>query len=151
MEDVTIEQAKNITEHDLAELARLGAVLVGESDSRATGEYIRSLVKQIIESESQVLLLARFQGKIVGMATLALLVGPIAGRKIYLDDFVADPKFQGKGIGSKLWQAMLDWGREHDAAKLTFTSNPKRQAAHQFYLHKGAEIYDTCVFKKLID
>jgi acetyltransferase, GNAT family len=88
---------------------------------------------------------------VVGMATLALLVGPIAGRKIYLDDFVTDPSVQGKGVGSRLWDAMLSWGQQHGAAKLTFTSNPKRQAAHRFYLHKGATIYNTTVFEKTIE
>ncbi|RKW01635.1 MAG: GNAT family N-acetyltransferase, partial [Candidatus Saccharimonas sp.] len=43
------------------------------------------------------------------------------------------------------------WGQQHGATKLTFTSNPKRQAAHRFYLHKGATIYNTTVFEKTIE
>ena len=114
-------------------------------------DALRQALEAVIAAENQTLLLARLDGRVVGMATLALLVGPIAGRKIYLDDFVTDPSVQGKGVGSRLWDAMLSWGQQHGAAKLTFTSNPKRQAAHRFYLHKGATIYNTTVFEKTIE
>ena len=148
MEDVHIEQAHTLNDTDLAAIVALGATLTGRPPQAPA--TVRSLVEQILDSDRQILLLARYHGTVVGMATLSLLVGPVAGRKIYLDDFVADPTVHGKGVGSKLWQAMLDWGHQHDATTLTFTSNAKRRAAHQFYLHKGAEIYDTCVFKKAL-
>ena len=114
-------------------------------------DALRQALEAVIATENQTLLLARLDGKVVGMATLVLLVGPIAGCKIYLDDFVTDPSVQGKGVGSRLWDAMLSWGQQHGATKLTFTSNPKRQTAHRFYLHKGATIYNTTVFEKMIE
>ncbi len=147
MKDVTIEQAKNINDTDIEAIIKLGLTLTDGRLAQTPAE-VRPVVEQVLAADHQVLLLARYQDTIVGMATLSLLVGPVSGRKIYLDDFVTDPSVQGKGVGSKLWQAMLDWGREHGATQLTFTSNSQRQAAHRFYLHKGATIYDTCVFKK---
>lgn len=144
MEQVTIEQATTLSQQDQVAIQELALALSTAADI----EQLPPLLQQVMAAEHQVLLLARLEGKVVGMATLTLMVGPVAGRKIYLDDFVTHPQVQGRGVGSKLWQAMLDWGRSVGATKLTFTSNPARQAAHQFYLHKGAVIYDTCVFRK---
>ena len=163
MEELIIEQATAVSQADVAAIAALGDVLhqagttaptTPTASDAAAMDALRQALEAVIAAENQTLLLARLDGKVVGMATLALLVGPIAGRKIYLDDFVTDPSVQGKGVGSRLWDAMLSWGRqhgEHGAAKLTFTSNPKRQAAHRFYLHKGATIYNTTVFEKIIE
>ena len=163
MEELIIEQATAVSQADVAAIAALGDVLhqagttaptTPTASDAAAMDALRQALEAVIAAENQTLLLARLDGKVVGMATLALLVGPIAGRKIYLDDFVTDPSVQGKGVGSRLWDAMLSWGRqhgEHGAAKLTFTSNPKRQAAHRFYLHKGATIYNTTVFEKTIE
>lgn len=160
MEELIIEQATAVSQADVAVIAALGDVLhragttaptTPTTHDTAAMDALRQALEAVIAAENQTLLLARLDGKVVGMATLALLVGPIAGRKIYLDDFVTDPSVQGKGVGSRLWDAMLSWGQQHGAAKLTFTSNPKRQAAHRFYLHKGATIYNTTVFEKTIE
>ena len=163
MEELIIEQATAVSQADVAAIAALGDVLrqagttapttptTPTTPDAAAIDALRQALEAVIAAENQMLLLARLDGKVVGMATLALLVGPIAGRKIYLDDFVTDPSVQGKGVGSRLWDAMLSWGQQHGATKLTFTSNPKRQAAHRFYLHKGATIYNTTVFEKTIE
>ncbi len=128
MDDLIVKPATNLTNEDIAQINHLIAELVGEQGSVVDKE----ILQQIIKSESHVLLLARLSGEIVGMATLALLIGPAAGRKIYLDDFVTNPTIQGKGVGSKLWEAILDWGRQHGATKLEFTSRPTRQVAQKF-------------------
>ena len=163
MEELIIEQATAVSQADVAAIAALGDVLhqagttvpttptTPTTPDAAAIDALRQALEAVIATENQTLLLARLDGKVVGMATLALLVGPIAGRKIYLDDFVTDPSVQGKRVGSRLWDAMLSWGQQHGATKLTFTSNPKRQAAHRFYLHKGATIYNTTVFEKIIE
>ncbi len=144
MDDLIVAPATSLTNEDMASISHLISELTdGQQDT-----VDQDLLRQIINSEHHVLLLARLSGKIVGMATLGLLVGPCAGRKIYLDDFVADPTIQGRGVGSRLWEAMLEWGRSRGADKLEFTSRSSRQAAHKFYLAKGATIRDTDVFSK---
>lgn len=143
MNELTIERASHIAESDVADITNLIAALTSKPHP-ADAE----LLQQIIDSPSHVLLLARLSGKVVGMATAALLLGPAAGRKIYLDDFVTDPTVQGKGVGSRLWDAVIDWGREQGALKLEFTSRPEREAAQRFYLKKGAVVRSTNVFAK---
>jgi len=157
MEELIIEQATAVSQADVAAIAALGDVLhqagttaptTPTTHDTAAMDALRQALEAVIAAENQTLLLARLDGKVVGMATLALLVGPIAGRKIYLDDFVADPTIQGRGVGSQLWDAIIDWGREQGALKLEFTSRPEREAAQQFYLKKGAVVRSTNAFAK---
>lgn len=148
MEDVIIEQAQDVSESDMMAIAKLIATLKGEPVRPI--EEIRQLVEQVLRSDQRVLLVARWRGAIVGIATLSLMIGIAAGRTVYLNEFVTDEAIRRKGVGSKLWQVMLDWSRQHDATMLVFTSNPKRQDAHRFYSAKGATIYDTRVFNKLL-
>ncbi len=144
MDDLIVAPATSISDEDVVDISRLLSDL---TDNRQIA-VDQELLRQIIDSEHHVLLLARLSGRVVGMATLGLLLGPSVGRKIYLDDFVTDPTIRGKGVGSKLWEAMLDWGRQHGADKLEFTSHSSRQAAHAFYVAKGATIRNTEVFSK---
>ncbi|MBR0488175.1 GNAT family N-acetyltransferase [Candidatus Saccharibacteria bacterium] len=90
---------------------------------------------------------AALSGHIVGIATLSIIMGPIVRRMAYLEDFVTDESCRGQGIGSALWDAMLDWARAHACTELNFTSGKGREAAWAFYQHKGAEIYDTNFFR----
>ena len=88
-------------------------------------------------------------GKLVGMATLSVVMGAKIDRNAYLEDFVVDAEARGKGIGGKMWEEMLKWGREKGCKRLEFTSSGKdmKCGAVRFYVHKGAEIRDTNFFR----
>lgn len=112
------------------------------------GEIPEQWFKTLIESDSHDMLLATSDnGEIIGIATLSIIMGPIVRRVAYLEDFVTDAEVRGQGIGSALWSAMLDWARDKGCTELCFTSGHGREAAQAFYLHKGAEIYDTNFFR----
>ncbi len=87
-------------------------------------------------------------GKIVGIATLSIIMGPIVRKVAYLEDFVTDETCRGQGIGSALWQAMLAWANAKHCTELNFTSGKGREEAWKFYESRGATIYDTNFFKK---
>jgi GNAT superfamily N-acetyltransferase len=89
-------------------------------------------------------------GKIVGIATLSVIMGPIIRKNAYLEDFVTDETYRGQGVGSMLWNAMLMWAKAKGCQELNFTSGKGREAAWKFYENRGAEIYDTNFFKKAI-
>ena len=91
MEELIIEQAAAVSQADVAAIAALGDVLhqagttaptTSTTHDTAAMDALRQALEAVIAAENQVLLLARLDGKVVGMATLALLVGTIAGRKI---------------------------------------------------------------------
>lgn len=113
------------------------------------GEIPKEWFDEVIRSPYHDILLAIDDaGKIQGTATLSVIMGPIVKKNAYLEDFVTDETMRGQGIGSALWDAMLEWCKEKGCGVLTFTSGEGREAAWKFYQNKGAEIYDTNYFKK---
>jgi GNAT superfamily N-acetyltransferase len=86
-------------------------------------------------------------GPIVGIATLSIIMGPIVRKVAYLEDFVTDESYRGKGVGSALWNAILEWSKQKGCTELTFTSGQGREAAQKFYQNRGATIYDTNFFR----
>lgn len=113
------------------------------------GEIPESWFHDLIASPSHDMLLAiDNNGTIQGIATLSVIMGPISRKIAYLEDFVTDSAMRGQGVGSMLWDAILDWAREKGCTELNFTSGIGREAAWQFYQNRGASIYETNFFKK---
>ncbi|MBR0242508.1 GNAT family N-acetyltransferase [Candidatus Saccharibacteria bacterium] len=136
------EETANRIRELLVQLSRSG---------KDRGEIPREWFDELISSPYHDMLLALDDNdKIIGIATLSIIMGPIVRKNAYLEDFVTDESVRGRGIGSKLWDAMLDWAKEKGCAELNFTSGQGREAAWRFYQGKGAEIYDTNFFRKTI-
>lgn len=114
---------------------------------KADGQPISAdLLKDIIASKHHRQYAAWIGETMVGAATLSIILGPRAGRYAYLNDLVVDPAYPDYHIGTRLYAEIEAWCRaEH--MRMDFTSRPDRQAAHRFYLNKGAVIRDTTVFR----
>lgn len=113
------------------------------------GEIPEQWFIDLINSDSHDMLIAiDDDDQIIGIATLSVIMGPIVRKVAYLEDFVTDSKVRGKGVGSALWQAMLDWAKEKGCQRLEFTCGNGRETAQAFYKSKGAEVYDTNFFRK---
>ena len=140
---------QRLTQYDSKTANRIRELLIQLSRSgKDRGEIPREWFDELISSPSHDMLLALDDNnQIVGIATLSIIMGPIVRRVAYLEDFVTDADHRGQGIGSQLWDAMLDWARAKNCTELCFTSGHGREAAQAFYLHKGAEIYDTNYFR----
>lgn len=114
------------------------------------GEISKQYIRELIASSYHDILIAQTDDdKIVGVALLSIIAN-FKKKKAYLEDFVTDDNIRGQGIGSKMWEEMLIWAKNHNCAELDFTSGKGREAAWDFYLHKGATIYDTNFFRKEI-
>ncbi|MDO4612366.1 MAG: GNAT family N-acetyltransferase [Candidatus Saccharibacteria bacterium] len=138
LEKYTIETANRIREL-LIELSRSG---------KDKGEIPREWFEDVINSNWHDLLIAKEDGQILGLACLSVTMGPGIRKNAYLEDFVVDSKIRGRGTGSVLWNAMLDWAKEKGCNKLEFTCGNGREAAQAFYKNHGAEIYETNFFRK---
>ncbi len=138
-----------LTEYDKKTADRIRELLIQLSRSgKDRGEIPETWFNELISSPSHDMLLAYDDGnKIIGIATLSIIMGPIVRKVAYLEDFVTDQSVRGQGIGSKLWDSMLNWAKEKDCTELCFTSGHGREAAQAFYLHHGADIYDTNFFR----
>ncbi|GEM_PF-1668499 len=143
MTELSIETLHTYSEQDAKELGFLMKSLSERYDGHPIDQ---ELLQAIITSPDADQLVARLKGRIVGAATLSTVMGPIAGRVGYLNDFVTDAEVQGQGIGSRLWGEVERWCVERNVP-LIFTSRESRQAAHAFYERQGAEIVDTTAFR----
>ena len=88
--------------------------------------------------------------KIIGIATLSVTMGPITRKNAYLEDFVTDSSVRGQGVGSALWNAMLEWCDGKGCNNLCITCGHGREASQEFYKRRGAEIYETNFFRKTV-
>ena len=114
------------------------------------GEIPEEWFKEVIESPWHDILVAVDDGQIVGMANVSVLMGAGIGKNIYLEDFVTDTSVRGKGVGSMLWDAILEWGEEKGCRNLEFTCGNGRENAQEFYKRHGAEVYETNFFRRKI-
>lgn len=114
------------------------------------GEIPREWFEELITSPYHDMLLALENDKIIGIATLSIHMGPIIRKNAYLEDFVTDQSIRGKGVGTALWNAMLDWATEKGCQNLEFTCGAGREASQQFYKNHGATIYETNFFRKVL-
>ena len=149
MSNVKIEKLEKYTETTARELG----VLMMSLSSRANGEPIsQDLLQDIIDSPWHDQLVAtNDNGKIIGTATVSVVLGVHAKKIAYLEDFVVDKDTQGMGVGSQLWEAIVDWGKQKSCVRLEFTSSDKRNGAINFYKKRGAELRDTNVFRLNLD
>ena len=143
---------KTLTEYTPETATRIRELLIQLSRSgKDRGEIPKEWFDEIINSPSHDMLLAvDDNGKIQGIATLSIIMGPIVRKVAYLEDFVTDSAVRGQGVGGQLWEAMLAWAKAKDCTELNFTSGHGREAAQEFYKNRGAEIYDTNFFRKII-
>ena len=111
------------------------------------GEIPREWFEELIASPYHDMLVAMDEDKVIGIATLSIHMGPIIRKNAYLEDFVTDQNVRGKGVGSALWQEIVNWAKEKGCKNLEFTCGNGREVAQQFYKNHGASIYDTNFFR----
>ena len=143
---------KTLTHYTPETANRIRELLIQLSRSgKDRGEIPEQWFKDLIASDYHDMLIAYDDNdKIIGIATLSIIMGPIVRRNAYLEDFVTDQSVRGQGVGDALWQAMLAWAKDKGCAELNFTSGQGREAAQAFYKKRDAKIYDTNFFRKTI-
>ncbi len=141
-----------LTEYTPETATRIRELLIQLSRSgKDRGEIPKEWFDELIASPSHDMLLAiDDNGTIQGIVTISVIMGPIVRKNAYIEDFVTDKSVRGQGVGSQLWEAILEWSKAHGCRELNFTSGKGREEAWAFYQHKGAEIYETNFFKKSI-
>ena len=138
-----------MTEYDPGIAEEMGRLLCDLSSSYDGEPVARELLEEIIDSPLHDIIVAFDDEKLVGMASVSVIMGALVNKNLYLEDFVVSHEFQHQGIGSKIWDAILEYGRQKGCRRLEFTSSGKgkKAGAVAFYQKHGAEIRDTNSFR----
>lgn len=137
MDDYQIGRAAT---EDIPELVALLAVLFDiEQDFRADSEkQHRGLALLIAEPRAVVLAARRPGGPVVAMATAQLVISTAEGAaSAWIEDVVVDEGHRGRGLGTRLLAALLDWARDAGARRAQLLVDLDNPPALDFYASLG--------------
>lgn len=114
--------------------------------SRRGGNLTRARIQHVLEWPGSTIYVARIDGRIVGAATLTVLV-TLVGQMGYLEEVVVDEEARGHGIGKALIHAVLDDAQARGLDCVELTSRSERAAANRLYQSVGFTIRNTNVYR----
>jgi ribosomal protein S18 acetylase RimI-like enzyme len=135
-----IEIATTVDDELVAAVTHLLPFL--SSSPAPSAEHLR----RIVSGPATDLFVARLDGGIVGILTLARYDLP-TGNRAWIEDVIVDEAAARQGIGEALSRAAIDEARRRGAKDVRLTSRPKREAANRLYQRIGFEVYETNVYK----
>lgn len=135
--DITVRKAT------VEDIPGLDEVMLVISDGPGDREKMARLIDNISRDEQKYLLVAvdKESGEIAG-SLLGVVFEDICGdcRPILLVENVAVlEKYQGRGVGRRMFQEIERWGREMDCHYEMLVSGMNRTGAHKFYDAIGFE------------
>lgn len=101
-------------------------------------------LQDLLDSPS-ILIAARVDGYIVGLATLGVFRTP-SGLHAHIEDVVVDTSMRGQGCGEALVNHLLQVAVELGLPGVSLTCNPRRIAANRLYQKMGFQKWDTNVY-----
>jgi ribosomal protein S18 acetylase RimI-like enzyme len=141
MTDLKIECAKDFSPALLQAVTSLLPQLTSSGRAMSPKE-----LKVMIASPLTRLFVAKDDGKIVGMISLAVVQMP-TGMRAYLEDLVVDAAYRNRGAATALLQAAIDTAKSAGARTLDMTSRASRTGAIRLYERLGFQRRDTNVFR----
>ncbi|MFI2211348.1 GNAT family N-acetyltransferase [Streptomyces sp. NPDC020141] len=109
----------------------------------------RESVDRLLRSEANTLLLARAEGRAVGMLTLIMFPLP-TGLRGRIEDVVVDDAARGRGVGAALTARAPRLAEAAGARTVDLTSRPARQAANRLYERLGFQARDSQVHRFVV-
>ncbi len=140
---VTTEQLKRVPENAAGDISRLLAQLRGNPKEHTVSA---SDLEPIVSDKNIVLIVAKDNEKIVGMASLYIL-NKLGKRTGTVEDVVVDDGYRGQGIGKQLMQHIIDTARAESLVTVSLTSRPARVAGNKLYQKVGFEQKETNVYR----
>jgi len=128
------------TEADLPVLCELlGLLFVQEAEFRPDRERQLAGLRSILSrpEAGQILVLREGPG-VVGMVSLLFMPSTaLGGRVAVLEDMVVRPNARGRGAGSRLLQAAIEFAQLAGCRRITLLTDADNAAAQQFYSRHG--------------
>jgi GNAT superfamily N-acetyltransferase len=110
-----------------------------------------ALERIIKDRERSCLLVARIDGRIIGMCSAQLVISTAQGAwSAWVEDVVVDSAWRGKGVGSQLLKGLEQWCRQNGVARMQLVADCDNHGAHGFYQHTEWSETNLKVIKKQI-
>jgi len=90
--------------------------------------------------------LLEFEGEVAGMASLHYME-TLVKKSAWIEDVVVHPKHQGKGLGKKITQHIIEKAKRKGVKHIDLTSSPHRVAANKLYQKFKFEPRETNVYR----
>lgn len=103
-------------------------------------------VEAIVADPKSALLVARLEGEVVGMTTVACY-DTLTARRGWVEDVAVSPAARGRGVGRALIAEAKAWARRNGVETLSLTSAPHREAARRLYQREGFLPIPTGLFR----
>src|SRR5574337_1284716 len=103
-------------------------------------EVFSNLVLKYISEDDKKIILAEFDNKIVGMASM-MLVSRMNREtpEMYIPDLIVGKDHQNKGIGKNLVESCIAFAKKNKCHRIRLESGNQRKEAHDFYRKIGFE------------
>lgn len=85
---------------------------------------------------------AEVEDDIVGAAIIYNRFSTWKGKTLHLEDLIVTKKMRGKGIGSKLFDKVILFGKKSEAKRISWNVIDWNKDAIEFYENRGAKIVD---------
>lgn len=86
------------------------------------------------------LVVAEYEGKVVGIALYYFAYSTWKGRYLYLEDFVVKESMRGKGIGKPLFQFVVEIAKSEGVKRMGWQVLDWNEPAIRFYETYGADL-----------
>jgi len=118
--------------------------------SSTTAVVTSDQLRELVESPSTTLFMARMNGQRVGSLTLVVFRIP-TGLRGWIEDVVVHESARGAGVGEALTRAAIDEAKRRGVRSLDLTTRPSRDAANRLYTRLGFERRDTNVYRFFLE
>jgi GNAT superfamily N-acetyltransferase len=132
-----VREARNADVAAMVEL--LGYLFKQERDfSPAAAKQRRALEILLAQPAMGRLFVLTRGSKILGMVSLLFTISTAEGGKAaWLEDLVVRPEHRGKGLGTRLLRAAIDWARREGLTRITLLTDTDNANARQLYARHG--------------
>ena len=105
------------------------------------------LTRFLAEPRHLMVLAIAEDGLVVGQARGIIHLSPDEPDGLYIDNMGVDPAFQRRGIGGRLLDELLAWGRERGCAFAWLATETDNAPARALYTSRGAEAQEMVFFE----
>lgn len=103
------------------------------------------------ETEKACIMVAEYEGKVVGMCSCQLVVSTSeGGYKGLIEDVVINKSYRGQNIGSKLLEKITVWAVGLGAKRIDLVADKRNSPAIDFYKKHGMKVTNMIALQKHI-